>query len=132
MITIEHYVGLETLVVERCWCGILHAIPKSLAENQSGQLNDGRPQTGIYCPLGHTWIRKGESEASKLEKKLQQERAAHDQTSAAKRAAEALAAKLEASQKRLRKRIFHGVCPCCHRTVKQLAAHMTAKHPEYK
>jgi hypothetical protein len=24
-----------------------------------------------------------------------------------------------------------GVCPCCKRTVKQLAAHMKEKHPEF-
>lgn len=32
---------------------------------------------------------------------------------------------------RLKKRIAHGVCPCCKRTFKQLQRHMTNKHPEY-
>jgi hypothetical protein len=33
--------------------------------------------------------------------------------------------------KKLRERARAGVCPCCHRTFKQLAAHMANKHPDY-
>lgn len=32
---------------------------------------------------------------------------------------------------KVKKRVRHGVCPCCQRTFKQLAAHMAAKHPDY-
>lgn len=33
---------------------------------------------------------------------------------------------------RVRKRIGNGVCPCCQRTFKQLAAHMERQHPSYR
>lgn len=40
--------------------------------------------------------------------------------------------KEQQSKARLKKRIKHGVCPCCRRTFKQLAAHMKTKHPTFK
>lgn len=30
-----------------------------------------------------------------------------------------------------KKRASAGVCPCCNRTVSQMARHMQAKHPDY-
>ena len=33
---------------------------------------------------------------------------------------------------RTKRRIAHGVCPCCRRTFANVARHMTAKHPSYK
>lgn len=40
-------------------------------------------------------------------------------------------AKERAAKLRLQKRIKNGVCPCCHRTVSQLARHMKSKHPDF-
>lgn len=31
---------------------------------------------------------------------------------------------------KVKKRVAHGVCPCCNRTFKQLAMHMAQMHPE--
>lgn len=45
--------------------------------------------------------------------------------------AQELYAKEANAAKKLRKRIKAGVCPCCHRTVKQMARHMATKHPNY-
>jgi len=43
------------LTVVRCWCGIQHAVPASLRDEQLRKFNDGgQPQT-IYCPLGHRY-----------------------------------------------------------------------------
>lgn len=39
--------------------------------------------------------------------------------------------KAEAARKRVVKRAAVGVCPCCTRTVHQLARHMKTKHPEF-
>ncbi len=36
----------------------------------------------------------------------------------------------KAAKTRLKKRVAAGVCPCCNRTFKQLAAHIKRKHPE--
>lgn len=32
---------------------------------------------------------------------------------------------------KLKLRAANGVCPCCNRTFKQLAAHMSSQHPKY-
>ncbi len=32
---------------------------------------------------------------------------------------------------RVKRRVAHGVCPCCKRTFKQLSAHMKTKHPDF-
>ncbi len=132
MADIEHYVGTTTLVVTTCWCGVPHAIPKSLYDLQRRQFDNGETVTGVYCPSGHSHIPAGTGKAVRLEKELMQERQRLDQVSAALRSAEADKAKMQAEAKRLKKRASNGVCPCCHRTVKQLAAHMKTKHPEYK
>lgn len=58
-----------TLVVEECWCGIQHAVPQSLVDEQRRQFNRGQQQTPIYCPLGHPWIRSGESETERERKR---------------------------------------------------------------
>lgn len=39
--------------------------------------------------------------------------------------------KEQRSKAALRKRIAKGVCPCCKRTVSQMARHMATKHPNY-
>lgn len=33
---------------------------------------------------------------------------------------------------RIKNRIGNGVCPCCNRTFKNLARHMSGQHPDYK
>ena len=38
----------------------------------------------------------------------------------------------KAAKTRLKNRVASGVCPCCNRTFKQLAAHMSRQHPEFK
>lgn len=37
----------------------------------------------------------------------------------------------KAATTRLKNRVKMGICPCCHRTFKQLAAHMKKKHPGF-
>lgn len=81
----------------------------------------------FYCPNGHslswndnckTRLDKAAAEISRLASQVQLER---DQKAAT-----------EASLQRLKFRISKGVCPCCKRTVRQLARHMEAKHPTYQ
>lgn len=45
--------------------------------------------------------------------------------------ARAEADRLKAEAKRTARRSAAGVCPCCHRTFKQMARHMKTKHPDY-
>lgn len=123
------YVG--ELVVVTCWCGMRHAVPEELDDFQARQRRDGRDQTAIYCPLGHTHIRAGEGEAATLRKQLELARnreatvrAELDQTEASLRAHKGVATKL-------RKRVAAGVCPCCNRTFQNLSRHMAGQHPDY-
>jgi hypothetical protein len=119
------------LVTTVCWCGIAHAVPRELYDHVKQQHTDGDRQTGIYCPLGHNWIFSGEGEAEKLAKQLERERkrlaATRDLLTHEERSHAATRGHLT----RTKKRVAHGVCPCCNRTFKQLAAHMKNKHPEF-
>lgn len=83
----------------------------------------------FYCINGHAQSFRGESEADRLRKKL------HESDLLATRRANALAAAVasqataEAALKKSSTRTKAGVCSCCNRTFKQLAAHMKNKHP---
>lgn len=97
----------------------------------------------FYCPNGHVQHYR-ETTVAKLTKQL--EAAKNDVAEATKRElfaranATAERAAREHTQRqlavrkgintRLRNRIKHGVCPCCHRTVSQLARHMKTQHPQ--
>lgn len=102
-------------------CGVWHAIPEIMF---NGCYREG----GFWiCPNGHSRGYSEGSDAARLKK--------------ANKLNTQLIADLKASQKetrtqktantKLKKRIKSGVCPCCHRTFKQLVAHMKNKHPSY-
>ena len=114
----------ETLEVTKCWCGIGFAVPDNLLRHAH---NDGQT---IYCPLGHS-VHWAETEAMRLKKRLEQEerRASSltsqlDQERASHRAT-------KGQLTRTKKRVAHGVCPCCKRSFTNLARHMTGQHPDY-
>lgn len=109
-----------------CNCGVEFASPVIAIRR-----NDGQP---FYCPNGHRqWYT--ETEAAKLRKELDAEKAKREQ---AEREAEW--AKAEARNdrtqrtkamnklKKIEARVNAGVCPLCDRTFKQLASHMKCKH----
>lgn len=112
------------LVVETCWCGMRHAVPRELVNHQRHEHEEERPQPSIYCPLGHEWIRRDKSKVSRLREELTeieaQLMATQDQLAAANREAA-----------RQRKRAAAGVCPCCKRSFVQLGRHMKNQHPDY-
>lgn len=103
---------------EQCWCGIWHAIPKSL------QRQAQRDGITVYCPLGHSWTYQ-ETEADRLRAAL----------ATAERQAASRLARLDQEQARRKtaerklKRVTAGVCPCCNRTFQNLARHMKGQHP---
>ena len=110
----------ETLVVTHCWCGIALAVPSNLYRNAH---EDG---TNVYCPLGHSF---GWSDTYKT--KLERERRRHEATRDLLHAEERSHTATRGHLTRAKKRSAAGVCPCCHRTFKQLRKHMNVKHPDY-
>lgn len=121
-----------------CSCGMMFFVAASVQEawRKSG--------ITFYCPLGHSQT-YGEGEIDRIRRDLnaarQREETIRKQCTDALEAkaaalrkaqeAESLRATLDAQIKRARKRAAAGVCPCCKRTVKQMAAHMKTKHPDY-
>ena len=110
----------ETLVVTHCHCGIALAIPENL--NRTAR-DDGK---AIYCPIGHTFVYT-ENYKAKLERAERRIQATRELLHAEERSHTATRGHLT----RHKKRAAAGVCPCCHRTFKQLRKHMNVKHPDY-
>jgi chromosome segregation ATPase len=100
----------------------------------------------FYCVHGHAQCyAKGKSETQKLQEQLDAERLARqraeqriaykdDQVREARERAEKerhRANGYKGHATKMTKRVKAGVCPCCNRTFKQLAAHMANKHPQF-
>lgn len=109
---------ISTLSTEICCsCGIQFAIPLSLQE----KLRENHER--FYCPNGHRQYYPQKSESERLREELKRKEQELADTVKQK-------IKLQNDAKSVAKRIKAGVCPCCNRTFKQLAAHMKNKHPE--
>jgi len=95
--------------------------------------------TALHCPFGNAnYWNIGKSDSEKLKEQLEAER--RERQRAEQRVAEyADEAKRERNRAngykghatRITKRAKAGVCPCCNRTFKQLAAHMATQHPQF-
>lgn len=119
-----------TLVVTDCWCGIRYAIPKTLHDYVERQHNDGKPQTDIFCPLGHRWAFAGESQVSKERKRverLERQLASREEDLRSETIAHRATKGKLTKQTR---RVTNGVCPHCDRSFVQLTRHMKSQHPE--
>jgi phage/plasmid primase-like uncharacterized protein len=91
-----------------------------------------------HCPYCRAGWGYAEGENDRLRRELSEsktnaarEKAAHDQTREALKTSEEECQREKEKAARVKKRIAHGVCPCCHRTFRALARHMKTKHPEY-
>jgi predicted GIY-YIG superfamily endonuclease len=72
---------------------------------------------GFHCPNGHSNVYRGETEAEKLQKRLDAERR---QT--------AMEREQRLKAERQLARVRKGVCPKCNRSFKALERHMATKH----
>lgn len=90
----------------------------------------------VYCPACGSQSCWRESEDQKrikeLQRKLEWEAGEVARQKAARDTAEASLRSTQGVVTRMKRRAAAGVCPCCHRTFRQLAAHMVAKHPDYE
>ena len=113
-------------VMECIFCGVVYTVSVVVLTFQ-------RQEGGFHhCPNGHVqgWTKGGslfEKQRLALDRANQQIARAEDETR------EAVAAKdrAESAQRRLKKRVGNGICPCCNRTFQALARHMKSKHPDY-
>lgn len=117
-------------------CGLLFG----LEANHQERLR--KSHDGFYCPNGHIQYYNGESDVERRAR-LAEERARsaeslanYERNRADSNAREAniqthRARALKGHVTRIKRRVAHGVCPCCQRTFSNLAAHMETKHPKY-
>jgi hypothetical protein len=115
-----------------CECGITFEVPKEWEEQKR------RTHSGFYCPNGHSLAFKGENAEEKLRRerdRLKQDQARLEEELVEARRQVDLASKraMKAEERRtkLQKRVAAGVCPCCHRTVRQMALHIKRQHPQF-
>jgi hypothetical protein len=121
---------METLSTINCAnCTMTFAMPKRF---ETGRRNDHK---SFYCPQGHGQSFSGESDAEKLRRERDSARQALARVEDEKRqviaAAERKIAAAKKETTKLKKRASAGTCPCCQRTVSQMARHMKTKHPEF-
>lgn len=124
----ETFAGYSELETKACAvCGVLYAAPALLFEKKFQNGGDW------YCPNGHN-LHFVETVKQKLERERREHEATrdlleHEQRSHARTRGEVT--KLRRKITAIEQRIANGVCPCCNRTFKQVAAHMKRKHPEF-
>lgn len=121
--------GVDLIQMVCPCCGVVYAMPEHF---QKWCRKD--PARHWYCPNGHYLHYPGKSDEQKLrdaQDALATERARRDQVEASLTAQKAATTRAQNERDRLKVRVRAGVCPCCNRTFKQLAAHMKTKHPEY-
>lgn len=121
------YTFAETVVlvtIDCADCAVAFAIPKRMQQVKLEQRGT------FYCPNGHAntyadteidrlrrEVTRKTAEANGLRERYFTEQREHEKT--------------QKALKRIRKRTANGVCPCCHRSFKQLASHMKVKHPDF-
>ena len=136
--TTKTFTGMPSQQIS-CWCGVAIAIPRSLYDEYIRANGVQSGSFALRCPLGHTFVPAGRSEADKLRDQLAREQHRREQAEADaqhERRRVALRDRQIAARKgqvtRLRKRIENGVCPCCNRHFGDLHAHMRTQHPGWR
>lgn len=115
----------EELVVEVCWCGMHHAIPKHLSTTAR------RNGHAVFCPLGHEWV-VNESDLDRAKQRVTVLTAELDQERARANAAIARENQLREEATRAKKRAAAGVCACCKRSFQNVNRHMRTQHPDFQ
>ncbi len=122
-IAVHTTVYYETILCYSCGCAI--ALDSTFIKNRRDDHH------GFFCPNGHNNYFPGLSEAEKLKVELADKERQLTAQRARVSELNMQITKADRATARLKKRVRAGVCPCCQRTFKQLAAHMTCKHPDY-
>lgn len=105
-------------------CGIQFCVPEDWRADKQ------RTGKGWHCPNGHGRVYKETTEA-KLKRELEAVHRDRDWQKQRAESADRARKQAEGKLRGLKKRVAAGVCPCCQRTVSQLARHMKTKHPDF-
>lgn len=90
-----------------------------------------------YCPNGHNWrfapttVEKLQAELDRHKRILDAKQAELERARVDRDEFEKKAQGYKGAMRKIQKRVGAGTCPCCKRTVSQLARHMKCKHPDY-
>jgi len=125
---------VETVVIVYCHkCGTAVGLEWALYRN----LQDEGPSGTFYCPNGHAACFR-ETEVDRLRREVEQKAKRITELSCEVSSERNLKMEARTQQRRfatmasnLKKRAKAGVCPCCKRTVSQMANHMRTQHPNY-
>lgn len=116
---------LDFVTEECCTCHVLFAMTRA---HYNRVFN--KKHTKFYCPNGHEQWYEGQTEAEKLREQLKAQEAETERQRQLRVDAERRAVAQRGVVTRLKKRVNHGVCPHCARTVSQMARHIKSKHPD--
>lgn len=114
-------------------CGVPIVMPST---RENWLRNGGRGET-FYCLNGHAQVFSGQTEAERIQKLLDTERAwrEREQKESARQrelreAAERQVSAARGQVTKLKNRASAGLCGCCNRHFTNLERHMATKHPE--
>jgi len=107
-------------------CGGTYAI------NERYRKQKAQEGGGWHCPYCEcSWGFFDDYENAKLRRQLEQERKRKEWAQQEAKNAENKRRAAVGQVTKIKRRVSKGVCPCCNRTFKDLAAHMETKHPSW-
>lgn len=128
-------IGAHSITVMDCpRCGEVFGVLESTTDVRR---RDGK---SFYCPHGHTMsysigetlqqreLKEAKRRAEQAERELAEQRRMREWAESRAKGANISAGHAKAQLRRTIERVHAGVCPHCHRTFRQLAAHMQTKH----
>lgn len=117
---------LVTLVPLTCYkCGVAFGVPAYFKEQRI------KDRHSFYCPNGHGQHFIGKTEEQRLREQLETERQRSEWNRRKAERIERQRRALKGQVTKIKKRVGHGVCPCCSRSFENLRRHMETKHPTY-
>ena len=112
-------------ILECATCGCSFGLTELYEKNRR------EDHVGFYCPNGHSNVFRGESDADKYKRLMEQAQSRVNSLQVQVESVQRSKDRVERTLKTMKKRAAVGVCPCCNRTVSQLARHMQSKHKEF-
>jgi hypothetical protein len=122
-ITVEY-----RLVARTCHdCGVAYGLGAEFLKRRR------EDQRTFYCPNGHGayFPEPKITEADRLREQLEAARSLAQRERTRRELAERQRSAAKGQVTKIKRRIAHGVCPCCNRSFADLARHMAGQHPDF-